>query len=89
MVDKTGKFVFVGFWKRVLATLIDVAIGWAFMPVALPLMSCPEIFRQQRLERLLAKDFGTSDWISRSGMWPLRTTMRRPVSSRSSACSWM
>jgi uncharacterized RDD family membrane protein YckC len=34
MTDRTSEFVFVGFWKRVLAALIDAAIGWGFMPIA-------------------------------------------------------
>ena len=29
----------VGFWKRVLAFLIDAAIGWAFVPITMGLMS--------------------------------------------------
>ena len=39
MIDRTDEFVFVGFWKRVLAALIDAAIGWAFMPITMPLMT--------------------------------------------------
>ena len=40
MIDRTDDFVFVGFWKRVLATLIDAAIGWAFfIPITMPLMT--------------------------------------------------
>ena len=38
MTDRTDEFVFVGFWKRVLAALIDVAIGMAYMPIAMPLL---------------------------------------------------
>ena len=38
MTDRTDEFVFVGFWKRVLAALIDAVIGWAFMPITIPLM---------------------------------------------------
>jgi uncharacterized RDD family membrane protein YckC len=38
MDDRTSGFVFVGFWKRVLAALIDAAIGWAFMPITISLM---------------------------------------------------
>ena len=37
MTDRTNQFVFVGFWKRVLAVLIDAAIGWAFLPITMPL----------------------------------------------------
>ena len=32
-------FVYVGFWKRVLAVLIDVVIGWAFMPITIQMMA--------------------------------------------------
>ena len=39
MIDRTDEFVFVGFGKRVLAALIDGAIGWAFMPITMPLMT--------------------------------------------------
>ncbi|MCP4610089.1 MAG: RDD family protein [Planctomycetes bacterium] len=39
MNDTMEEFVFAGFWKRVLAALIDAAIGLAFMPVAIPLMT--------------------------------------------------
>jgi uncharacterized RDD family membrane protein YckC len=38
MDDRTGVFVYVGFWKRVLAALIDAAIGWVVFPVTLPTM---------------------------------------------------
>jgi uncharacterized RDD family membrane protein YckC len=38
MNDKTFGFVFVGFWKRVVAALIDAAIGVAFLPITVPLM---------------------------------------------------
>ena len=38
MIDRTEELVFVGFWKRVLAALIDAAIGWAFIPITIPLM---------------------------------------------------
>lgn len=39
MVERTRQFVFVGFWKRVVAVLIDVAIGLAFVPLSRPLLS--------------------------------------------------
>ena len=32
-------FVYVGFWKRALASLIDAIIGWAFMPITMPLIT--------------------------------------------------
>ncbi len=32
-------FIYVGFWKRVLAVLIDVVIGWAFMPITIQMMA--------------------------------------------------
>jgi uncharacterized RDD family membrane protein YckC len=32
-------FEYVGFWKRVLAALVDAAIGFALMPVTIPLMN--------------------------------------------------
>jgi uncharacterized RDD family membrane protein YckC len=38
MTDRTDEFIFVGFWKRVLAALIDAGIGWAFIPITTPLM---------------------------------------------------
>ena len=38
MTDRTQGFVFVGFWTRVLAALIDAAIGWAFVPITIPMM---------------------------------------------------
>jgi uncharacterized RDD family membrane protein YckC len=39
MLESTRDFVFVGFGKRVVAALIDAAIGWAFMPLTNSLMS--------------------------------------------------
>lgn len=33
-----SRFEYVGFWKRVLAALIDVIIGFAFLPLIIPLM---------------------------------------------------
>ena len=45
MIKKTDSFVFVGFWKRVLATLIDAAIGWAFMPITISLMKWSFVHR--------------------------------------------
>ena len=37
-MDITSKFEFAGFWKRVLAALIDAAIGWSLLPITLPMM---------------------------------------------------
>ena len=34
MTDRTNDFVFVGFWKRVLAALVDLAVMWPFHRVA-------------------------------------------------------
>lgn len=38
MNDRTSQFVFVGFWKRVLAGLVDAAIGCVFMPFTIPML---------------------------------------------------
>jgi hypothetical protein len=37
MIDRTDEFVFVGFWKRVLAKLIDTVIVVAFFPITMPM----------------------------------------------------
>lgn len=37
MTDRTNDFVFVGFWKRVLAVLIDLAIGFPLLPITRPI----------------------------------------------------
>ena len=37
-MDISSEFEFAGFWKRVLAALIDAAIGWALLPITLPMM---------------------------------------------------
>ena len=34
----SDNFVYIGFWKRALATLIDALIGFALMPISIPLM---------------------------------------------------
>lgn len=38
MDNRTNAYVFVGFWKRVLATLIDAVINWALLPITIPIM---------------------------------------------------
>jgi uncharacterized RDD family membrane protein YckC len=38
IMGKTENFKFIGFWKRVLATLVDAAIGWLFMPITITMM---------------------------------------------------
>lgn len=37
-MSETERFVYVGFWKRVGAALVDALIGFALMPVSLPLI---------------------------------------------------
>lgn len=38
MTDKRVYFVYVGFWKRVLAALIDTLFGFAMFPVTMPML---------------------------------------------------
>ena len=38
MLEGTRNFVFVGFWMRVVATLVDAAIGLPFLPLTQRLM---------------------------------------------------
>ncbi|MCX5632297.1 MAG: RDD family protein [Phycisphaerae bacterium] len=55
-------FEYVGFWKRVLAALIDAIIGFALMPVTIPLMKfCFE--RKTIIPELLYSVVWTIFWM--------------------------
>jgi uncharacterized RDD family membrane protein YckC len=51
MAIKEG-FVYVGFWKRVLASLIDAAIGWIMMPITIMMMKHAFISRSIKFDIL-------------------------------------
>ncbi|MCH7920353.1 MAG: RDD family protein [Planctomycetes bacterium] len=91
MVDRTDEFVFVGFWKRVLAALIDAAIGWAFMPITMPLMTWT-ITHRNIVPGALWSLVWTTVWlwlVVRFGGTPGKLIIRvRIVDARGTFLSW-
>ena len=91
MIDRSDKFVFVGFWKRVLAALIDAAIGWAFVPITMPLMTWTITHRSIVPEALWSLVW-TIIWlwlVVRFGGTPGKLIIRvRIVDARGTFLSW-
>lgn len=81
----------MGFWKRVLATLIDAAITWAFVPITIPLTSWT-IGHRNILPELIWSIVWTTIWlwlVVRFGGTPGKLAIRvRIVDANGHFLSW-
>jgi uncharacterized RDD family membrane protein YckC len=91
MNGRTNEFVFVGFWKRVLAALVDAAIGWGFMPITMPI-TIWSVEHRNILPEILWMVLWTAIWlwmVVRFGVTPGKLAIRaRIVTARGTFLSW-
>lgn len=88
---KTDEFVFVGFWKRVLAALVDAVIGWGFMPITMPI-TIWSVKHRNILPEILWMVIWTAIWlwmVVRFGATPGKLSIRaRIVTAQGTFLSW-